>query len=279
MPFVRMHGIGNDYIYLDEQETAIPAPSASLARWARRLADRHSGIGGDGLIILRRDPDFPCRMEMYNADGSRAEMCGNGLRCVAKLAWERGYSQGMSFFVNTDSGPREVQVLMTDDAPGAGCVEVRVRAAMGVPETVEESLQVMAGGKSFRGTYLRLGNPHFVVELSTDLASFPVEKHGPLLECHERFEERANVEFVQIRDPQQMNIRVWERGAGETRACGTGACAAVAALHQLGQVADQVTVHLSGGDLRVEVAENGNIWMTGPAQEICRGTFRRELVE
>ncbi|MCI0651575.1 MAG: diaminopimelate epimerase [Planctomycetes bacterium] len=268
VPFVKMHGLGNDYIYIDERQTRIDSPS----RWARILSDRHRGIGGDGVILLRRDREFPCRMEMYNADGSRAEMCGNGIRCVAVLAWERGYSPSPAFAIGTDAGARAVEVLPPFRPPH------RVRVSMGIPHFEAEVETVDAGGRTFRGSILSVGNPHFVIPLEEPPAEFPVERFGPLLESHSRFPKRTNVEFVRARNAREIEFRVWERGSGETRACGTGATAAVAALHRRGLIASKVAVHLLGGDLEIEIGDRGEAFMTGPAEEAYRGTFARSVV-
>lgn len=263
-----MHGLGNDYVYLDEREVAVGEP----AHWARRLSDRHRGIGADGLIILRRDPRYPCRMEMYNADGSRAEMCGNGIRCVARLAWERGYAADPGFEIGTDSGPRRVQVLLDGGRVRA------VRVAMGIPEFDAVDAAIDAGERTFRGTILTLGNPHFVVELDTPPADFPVATYGPIIERDARFPKRTNVEFVRPSRSDRLEFRVWERGAGETQACGTGATAAVAALQRRGRVARKVIVELLGGELEIDIAPDGEASMTGPAEESFRGVFPLSVV-
>lgn len=276
IPFVKMHGLGNDYVYLDERElaaTGVPSIDAP-ERWARVLADRHRGVGGDGLIILRRDSEAAVRMEMYNADGSRAEMCGNGIRCVARLAWERGYADRERFVVASDAGPRVV--VVDPEAPGPGG---RVRVDMGVPVIEELSARIHVDGHRFEGTILSVGNPHFVVELDQDPASFAVAHFGPLLESHERFPRRANVEFVKRLSSSALRFRVWERGSGETQACGTGATAAVAALHRRGRVENRVIVHLLGGDLLIEIDLDGRAWMTGPAEIVFRGSFPGHLVD
>ncbi|MGE3164990.1 MAG: diaminopimelate epimerase [Planctomycetota bacterium] len=275
IPFVKMHGLGNDYVYVDERElatTGLPVIDGP-ERWARILADRHRGIGGDGLIILRRDPDAAVRMEMYNADGSRAEMCGNGIRCVARLAWERGYSDRAQFVVASDAGPRVVVVDPNERGPVG-----QVRVDMGVPVIEEASARLDVDDHGFSGTVISVGNPHFVIELDVDPASFPVAQFGPRLETHARFPRRANIEFVQRVSASALRFRVWERGSGETQACGTGATAAVAALHARGRVANHVTVHLLGGDLTIDIDLDGRAWMTGPAAVAFRGSFPSELV-
>lgn len=274
VPFVKMHGLGNDYVYLDERELTpldlarrIDAPA-----WARVLAERHTGIGGDGLIILRAHDTLPCRMEMLNADGSRAEMCGNGLRCVARLAWERGYTRGARRFeLATDAGTRAVEVH--PEAPG-----FLVSIDMGAPTHGEEPV-LESAGRSFRGQEVSVGNPHLVVEIDEDLDAFPVERYGPPLERHARFPQRINVEFVRVLAPDRLALRVWERGSGETRACGTGATAAACALMQSGRLGPRATVHLRGGDLIIERAPDGaSVIMTGPATFVCAGVFPLSLV-
>ncbi|MFQ5653225.1 MAG: diaminopimelate epimerase [Planctomycetota bacterium] len=272
VPFVKMHGLGNDYVFIDfvdERDLTPPDPP----RWARVLSDRHAGIGADGLIIMQRDPEHPCRMEIYNADGSRAEMCGNGIRCVARLAWERRYASSEGFAIGTDSGPRAVEILREQEGFRG------VRVAMGIPRFEELELELDLAAGSARGSVLTLGNPHFVVELDLPPEAFPVREQGPLIERHPRFPGRTNVAFARVRGRDRIDLRVWERGSGETRACGTGAAAAVAALERRGRTGRRVTVELAGGALDIEITESGEIWMTGPAEESFRGSFARELVE
>ena len=264
VPFVKMHGLGNDYVYLDDRQIEI----TEAPIWAAPLADRYRGIGGDGLIVLRQDPEFPCRMEMYNADGSRAEMCGNGIRCVARLAFERGYSQGEKrFSVQTDHGPRAVEVHT-----GADNLSVTVR--MGAAQISEEVVLTTTQG-DFRGHVVDVGNPHFIIERQEALETLPLEKWGPPLEVHPHFPQRANIEFVRVLAPDQLDFRVWERGSGETQACGTGATAAVAALAHAGRIQSRATVHLLGGDLDIEIVP-GDCLMTGPATLTFDGSFQKE---
>lgn len=270
IPFVKMHGLGNDYVYLDTRELAAAPEAIAIddpALWARRLADRHRGIGGDGLILLQEDRAAPVRMEMYNADGSRAEMCGNGIRCVAALAYQRGYATTPSFPIATDSGVKQVQV-----DPESGQVAVDMGPAELAPPAT-----LTAGDRAFTGIPVGLGNPHFVIELPHPPAEFPVEQYGPILEHDPLFPHRANIEFVYVQSPERILFRVWERGSGETQACGTGATAAAAALHQSGKVAATCTVSLLGGDLVIEV-KDGTTWMTGPTETVCQGTFPLTLI-
>ncbi len=268
VPFVKMHGLGNDYVYLDERETVI----GDVPAWSRVLSERHRGVGSDGLIVLRRDAEHACRMEMVNADGSHAEMCGNGIRCVARLARERGYADTDTFTIATDNGPLEVEVRLADDPPS-------VRVGMGRAVIEEADASVEAGGRTFVGSIVDVGNPHFIVPIDIDSREFPLEQFGPLLEIHPRFPHRANIEFVHATTRQDIAFRVWERGSGETQACGTGATAAAAALYAKGVVDATSTVHLLGGDLVIEVHDDGHTWMTGPAEVSFHGTFARSLVE
>ncbi|MEM7263788.1 MAG: diaminopimelate epimerase [Planctomycetota bacterium] len=268
MPFTKMHGLGNDYVYLDEREVEV----GDVPAWSRILSDRHRAIGSDGLIILRRDPEHACRMEMVNADGSRAEMCGNGIRCVARLARERGYVDRDRFTIATDAGVLEAEVDLSK-------TPVQVRVDMGRAKIVESNVTLIANGQSFTGSIVDVGNPHFVIPISVSPQSVPLETVGPILEHDERFPHRANIEFVCPTNRTSIEFRVWERGSGETRACGTGATAAAAALRALDLVDSISTVHLLGGDLTIEVGDDGRCWMTGPAEESFRGTFPRSLID
>lgn len=272
IPFVKMHGLGNDYVYLDEWELGSRVDFDQIKSWARPLADRHRGVGGDGLILLRRDEQAACRMEMFNADGSRAEMCGNGIRCVAWLAWSRGHTNGeRAFGIATDSGLRDVEILEASSVPA-------VRVSMGIPE-FEPDVEVTAHDRTFQCDVVSLGNPHCVISLSESPQDFPVEHYGPAIETHERFPNRINVEFVRVTGDSDIEFRVWERGSGETQACGTGATAAAAALHRRGKVNARSTVHLLGGDLEIEVDSSGMTWMTGTAETAFTGEFSLDLVD
>lgn len=275
IPFVKMHGLGNDYVYLDEREGPIPDP----ARWAPILSDRHRGIGSDGVIVLRQDPDRPVRMEMVNADGSRSGMCGNGIRCVARLARERGYATKDAFVIAVEGGSCPVRILREGGEISAIAVD------LGVP-LVERAPVTVSGGRNSRdgdwgeltGTVVDVGNPHFVHTARTAVEEFPLERFGPAVERHPRFPHRTNVGVVEVVARDHLRLRVWERGTGETRACGSGATAAAAALRAAGEVDDLVRVSLPGGDLMIEFDAKGHAWMTGPAEESFRGAFPRSLV-
>ena len=268
IPFVKMHGLGNDYIYLDEREVEIPDP----APWAAILSDRHRGIGADGLIILRRDREFPVRMEMYNADGSRSGMCGNGLRCVARLARERGYATSDQFEIAVDGGSCPVKILRDEDEINA------VSVALAVPTIAPQPLNLSWENGELEGTPVEIGNPHFIHHIESDLMSFPLETVGPAIEHHPVFPNRTNVGIAQVIDRERIDLRVWERGSGETQACGSGATAAVAALHAHGKVDNNVVVKVLGGFLTITIGDDLRPWMTGAAQESFRGVFSRDWV-
>ena len=268
-PFVKLHGLGNDYVYFDDRDPALgDVDWDRVADWAPRVADRHRGVGGDGVIVLRRDPEHACRMEMYNADGSRAEMCGNGLRCVARLAFERGYASEPTFTIATDAGPKEVVVLGENDAA------VRdVQIEMGPGRLAESDLELAIGDETILGRAADVGNPHFVVPIDVRARDYPVHEIGSQIECDPAFPNRVNVEFVHVVDRKNVDFRVWERGSGETQACGTGACAAALVLHARGDVDSTVTIHLLGGPLEITVGEEGAITMRGATEEAFRGSI------
>ena len=266
LPFVKMEGLGNDYVYLDGIVGRLPDDLPGLSR---RISDRHFGVGSDGLIVLLPgENDIPLRMRMFNADGSESEMCGNGIRCLAKYAYEAGHVTSQEFAVLTGAGVMRPQVLL--DASGR--VE-RVRVDMGRPQfggTPEQAITVE--GQTFEGVNISMGNPHFVIFVQ-DAEQFPVDQYGPLIETHPNFPHRTNVEFVEVRKSDDLVMRVWERGSGITLACGTGACAALVAARLTGRCDQRVIVHLLGGDLEVEWRSDGHVWMTGPAREVFRGQY------
>ena len=276
MRFTKMHGAGNDYVYVDCITEPAPADPASLAI---QISDRHFGVGGDGLILIRPSTSADARMQMFNADGSEAEMCGNGIRCVAKYIYDHRLVHKESLAIETGNG-----VLGLDLETVNGLTE-RVRVDMGEPiltpadipttwpgeRVVDEELQV--GDHTFRVTCASMGNPHcviFVDEISDDL----VLGVGPLIEKDPRFPNRVNVEFVEIISPTEVRQRTWERGSGETLACGTGACAVCVAGVLSGRTERKILNHLSGGDLVLEWADNNHVFMTGPATEVFSGEWQ-----
>ena len=273
MKFSKMQGIGNDYIYVNCFEETVEDPSAL----AVRLSDRHFGIGSDGLILIRPTPNGDAMMDLYNADGSRAMMCGNGIRCVGKYVYEKGIARRDVLKIDTLSGVKTLYLTVEDGKVNS------VKVAMGEPEFMPERIPV-AGydlpvleqpvevcGESFKVTCVSMGNPHAVTVVE-DTASFPVEKIGPFFENHEMFPDRVNTEFVQLISRSEMNMRVWERGSGETWACGTGTCASVVACVINGYTDEHVLVHLLGGDLQIFYDRAADtVWMTGPAAVVFDG--------
>ena len=263
--FTKMHGCGNDYIYVNGAEAAIDERKKEGI--VRKLSDRHFGIGGDGVIFIHslsgEDAIADFEMEMYNADGSRAEMCGNGIRCVAKYVYDKGL---------TDKGKIRIascgKVKYLDLAIKEGKV-ANVRVNMGAPILAAEDIPVISGM-----TCVSMGNPHAVVFMKAweDLDSFALEKIGPYFENHMRFPKRTNTEFVKVIDRNTVQMRVWERGTGETLACGTGACATVVACVLNGLTEEEVTVKLLGGELKVQWdRENNTVYMAGPAETVFDG--------
>lgn len=276
--FTKMHGIGNDYIYINCMESEPERPE----ELAREMSDRHFGVGGDGLVLILPSRVADLRMRMFNSDGSEARMCGNASRCIAKYAATHGLTDKSSISLETLSG---VKVLLINRGADGGVESVTVD--MGTPvlkasevpvkapgETLEEAMIETSCG-TVRLTAVSMGNPHGVVPVDS-LESIDFDRLGPELECHPMWPDRANIEFVEVETPRSVKMRVWERGTGETLACGTGACATVAALHRAGLVERDVTVHLRGGDLQISLAPNGHVLMTGAAEEVFEGTYHRK---
>jgi diaminopimelate epimerase len=276
-----MHALGNNYIYVDEFEQGLP--ESDLPALARAVSDVRRGIGSDGLILIGPSQRAQVRMRIFNADGSEAENCGNGLRCVAKYAYERGYTTGEEFTIEVKTG-----VVVARVHPRAGRVnqvtidmgEARFgAAAVGYigPVASEDPAQatVATAAGEFSGTLVSMGNPHFVV-FCAQADAVPIAEIGPQIERHPDFPHRVNVEFVSPRGRDELDFRVWERGSGITYACGTGACASVAAGVRQRLLNPRVTVHLLGGDLEIEVYDD-HVWMTGEAIEVMRGEYEWPL--
>jgi len=273
IPFTKMHGAGNDYVYVNGFEVKIPDPAAL----ARVVSPRRKGIGSDGLILVEPSSVAAVRMEMYNADGSRGEMCGNGIRCVGKLAFERGITRENPLSVETDTGVKTLELEVV------GGKVVRVTVDMGLPildprqiparfegtRAVDAPLRV--DGETHRVTCVSMGNPHCVLFLP-EISTLSLETIGPRFESHECFPKRVNTEFVQCLGRGELRMRVWERGSGETAACGTGACAVAVAGVLTGRTDRRVLVHLLGGDLTIEWRErDDHVTMQGDAVEVFRG--------
>jgi diaminopimelate epimerase len=274
MNFTKMHGAGNDYIYVDCFHNPPPRDPAGLSR---AISDRHFGVGGDGLILICPSERADARMRMFNADGSEAEMCGNGVRCVAKYVYDHGIARKPRLTIETGRG------LLTLDLQVSGGKVHQVRVDMGEPILAAERipttlpgnppLNVPLPGHQLRVSCVSMGNPHCVafVDAITDELVLGV---GPQVERHPAFPRRVNAEFVQVNGPTDVTVRVWERGSGETLACGTGACAVCVAGVLTGRTGRAITAHLPGGDLQLEWSEADNhVYLTGPAVEVFHGDW------
>ena len=276
MKFTKMHGCGNDYVYVDCTNEMIENPSEV----SKYVSDRHFGIGSDGLILICSSETADFRMAMYNADGSEGAMCGNGIRCVAKYVYDKGLTDKKNISIETKSGIKELELTVEDGK--VSLVKVNMGApilkAKDIPVDVDtekcKDSDINVDGKDYKITCVSMGNPHAVTFIDEDVKTFPIEKIGPKFENHPMFPDRVNTEFVQVLSRHEVNMRVWERGSGETLACGTGTCATVVACVLNGLTDDEVTVHLLGGDLFIKYdRENDTVWMTGPAVIAFEGTI------
>ena len=259
MRFTKMHGLGNDYLYVYGE---VPPDIAALSQ---RLSDRHFGAGADGMIYISPSAVADFRMRIFNADGSEAMMCGNGIRCVGKYVYDKGYTDKTALRVETLSGVKTLRLHVSGGRVESVTVDMGVAAAR--PER-----RLTAGGKELAYTPVNVGNPHAVIFVD-DVSAVPLETLGPLVERHPDFPGGVNVEFVQPLSETELRMRVWERGSGVTMACGTGSCASVAAAVQKGlcRANEPVSVVLDGGTLRVLADETGRIAMTGPAETVYEG--------
>ena len=273
MKFTKMHGCGNDYVYVNLFEEHIDDP----AEMSIKVSDRHFGIGSDGLITIEPSDIADFRMRIYNADGSEAEMCGNGIRCVAKYVYDHKLTDKTEISVQTGAGVKILKLFVEGDKVEQVTVDMGepVLAPAEIPvvadgdRVVDEPIEVC--GKEWRMTCVSMGNPHAVVFVD-DVENFELEKYGPHFENHERFPKRTNTEFVHVVSRTEAYMRVWERGSAETWACGTGTCATVMACILNGKTDNKVLVHLIGGDLTIEYDEKTNhVFMTGPATEVFNG--------
>lgn len=268
MKFTKMQGLGNDYVYVNCFKETIENPP----EMAKKVSNRNFGIGSDGLIMINPSDVADFEMEMYNADGSRSEMCGNGIRCVGKYVYDYGLTEKEHISVETLAGIKYLDLMVED-----GKVKL-VKVDMGSPELVPANIPIVAdgdrvidepinvNGTEYRMTGVSMGNPHAVVYVE-DVKGLDIETIGPAFENHERFPNRVNTEFVKVLDRNTVEMRVWERGSGETMACGTGACAVAVACILNGFTEDKVTVKLLGGDLQIEWdKEADKVYMTGPAE-------------
>ncbi|MDR2707446.1 MAG: diaminopimelate epimerase [Nitrososphaerota archaeon] len=273
MQFWKMHGLGNDYVVIDNRHEKLDDQAASTL--AKKLCTRRFSIGADGLLLVYNSKIADVKMRIFNLDGSEAEMCGNGIRCFSKYCYETGIVKKSEFKVETLSGVKDIWLTLNGDNV------VSVKVDMGLPNWERASIpmtgegtcincDLVVGEETFSVTCLSMGNPHCVIFVE-NVDKAPVDYLGPFMENHDAFPKRTNVGFVQVVGKDEIKVRVWERGCGETLACGTGTCAAVAAANKLGKVGNKVTVHLLGGDLQVEVGKS--LFLSGAAEKVCQGTL------
>jgi diaminopimelate epimerase len=276
MKFVKMEGTGNDYVYINCFEETVENPSGL----AVKMSNRNFGIGSDGLILIMPSQVADVRMRMFNSDGSEAEMCGNGIRCVAKYAYDHGIVNKKEITAQTEAGILTLQLFVND----SNRVE-KVRVNMGKPRLTRAEIpmtgapdehvvgaEIKVLDRTFHITCVSMGNPHCIIFVD-NVDEFPVDKYGPLIERHPLFPNRTNVEFVQILSHTEVKQRTWERGAGETLACGTGSSAVIVAGVLNNRTGRRVLNHLLGGDLEMEWNEDGHVYMTGPAVQVFEGDY------
>ncbi len=274
--FTKMHGLGNDYVYIDCTNGNNQIDNES--NLAQFVSNRHFGIGSDGLILICDSDKADFKMKMYNADGSEAEMCGNGIRCVGKFVYDKGLTTKTTITVETLAGIKILKLNVKN-----GKVET-IEVDMGKPilnpklipvisdEEIVKNLKIKAEDKEFNFTCVSMGNPH-AITIVDNVEKFEVEKYGKILEVDKHFPKRSNIEFIEIKDKENIKMRVWERGAGETYACGTGACATAVASYLNGLTNKKVNIELLGGILNIEWKEDNHIYMTGPATTVFEGEF------
>jgi len=277
MQFTKMHGLGNDYIYIDCFQEPVPS---DLDKLAVAMSDRHFGVGGDGVVLIMRSRTADCRMRMFNADGSEGKMCGNAIRCVGKYVYEHGYVSEEEIKVETASGIKKLRLEVVKDE----VVSVTVDMGGAVYGFVGDEIE--AGGVTMKGVGVNVGNPHLVIPVEKLVWGEEGDENvfgdseflrlGPLFEKHERFPDRVNTEFVEQVGEKHLKMRVWERGSGETMACGTGACAVVAAFCKLGKVPydEKIKVTLRGGDLEIICTSEQEVFMKGPASFAFKGEYK-----
>lgn len=276
--FIKMEGLGNDYVYVDctkfDEKKII-----EISKKANKISDRHFGIGSDGLILICRSNIADFKMRMFNSDGSEAEMCGNGIRCVAKFVYDNRLTNNTQINIETLAGIKKIDLVIENGEAILATVNMGrpILDAKEIPVIAEKSpvkgIEISALDKKFAFTCVSMGNPHAVTVLD-NIEDFDIEKYGPILEKDEHFPKRANIEFIQIVDKEHIKMRVWERGAGETLACGTGACAScvAATLNDLVSKNEEIEVELLGGKLKIKW--NDYVYMTGPAKTVFKGTYK-----
>ncbi len=270
--FTKMHGLGNDFILIDCAAQKLKVKSSGLKVLSKKLCNRHFGIGADQMLLLYPSKVADFKMRIFNADGGEVEMCGNGIRCFAKYIWDRKLSRKKVLVVETLAG------IIKPEKKGR-----MVRVDMGepvlegknIPVNIEGKVidyPITIAGKTFQMTCVSMGNPHAII-IVDNIDDFPVTYYGPLLERHELFPKKTNVEFIEIVNRSEIKMRVWERGSGETMACGTGAAASAVASNLKGLISKTATVRLAGGDLLIEWSSDNHVYMTGPAEEVFTGTI------
>ncbi len=283
LEFTKMQGIGNDYVYIDCTKKELENPE----KISQIVSDRHFGIGSDGLILILNSKIADFKMEIYNADGSQAEMCGNGIRCVAKFVYDKGLTDKTKIKIETLAGIKELElnvengkvktvkvdmgepILEAEKIPVY--IDEKMKAEGITPTSVIKNLKLEAYNQNFIFTCVSMGNPHAITFID-DVEKFDVKKFGSVFEVAKAFPKKSNIEFVEIIDKENINMRVWERGSGETMACGTGSCASVVACILNNKTSNKVKVHLLGGELYIEWnKENNHIYMTGPAEIVFEG--------
>lgn len=282
MKFTKMHGIGNDYVYVNCFEETVEEP----ARVAQLISDRHFAVGSDGLILIKPSDVADFKMEMYNADGSLGAMCGNGIRCVGKYVYDHGLTNMTTITVETGAGIKTLDLNVVNGRVSTATVD------MGAPVLTSNHLDLELGadaygiltpsqiweditvdGKAYKMISVSMGNPHAIIFVE-NTENIDIEKIGPKFENHERFPDRTNTEFIQVINDTNLKMRVWERGSGETMACGTGACASLVAASLAGFVNQVADIRLLGGTLQISInKETGHVIMTGPATEVFEGNF------
>lgn len=283
LEFTKMQGIGNDYVYIDCTKKELEKPE----KISQIVSDRHFGIGSDGLILILNSKVADFKMEIYNADGSQAEMCGNGIRCVAKFVYDKGLTDKTKLKIETLAGIKELElnvengkvktvkvdmgepILEAEKIPVY--IDEKMKAEGVMPTSVIKNLKLEAYNQNFTFTCVSMGNPHAITFID-NVEKFDVKKFGSVFEVAKAFPKKSNIEFVEIIDKENINMRVWERGSGETMACGTGSCASVVACILNNKTSNKVKVHLLGGELYIEWnKENNHIYMTGPAEIVFEG--------
>ena len=271
MKFWKMHGLGNDYVVIDNRNEKIG--DADAAKLAKKLCERRFSVGADGLLLVSNSAVADAKMRIFNSDGSEAEMCGNGVRCFSKYCYENGIVSKSEFNVETLAGVKHVWLTIKNEGVKA------VKIDMGAPSWNRDSLPMLGQGtfinedlqvgeENYKATCVSMGNPHCLIFVP-NVDDHPVELVGPEIENAPAFPKRTNVGFVQVLNSKELKVRVWERGCGETLACGTGASAAAAVANKLKKVGSKVTVHLRGGDLQVEIEEH--VFLAGPAEKVFEG--------